>query len=470
MSEFGSVLSGAREPDPPAEFLSREQCQALFRRIETLGTGGGETTVSLVSRWTGSVRWARNRIALALDTRTTNLTVSRYVRGQYGSSSTTRLDDDGLRRAVRDAETTMLVFAAQDPELLPVKFVDEAILHPTLWSDSTYHFDADHRAALAEELAGAAESAGMIGAGTFNVIADGSATISSAGLARYYPTTAVECSITVRDPKATGAGWAGVNHYDIGRIDPRALSARAIDKAIKSVNPRAVEPGRFTAILEPQAVADLYEPALMFLERVIAEAPSGPFGGSEPGRSKINLRVLDPRLMLRADPMDPDGGFLPFNVDDGTPYQAVTWIDQGILRELAYGKQYALVALGRDRALLNPYSFKLMPAPGVPTATIDEMIAKTERGILVTRFDRVMPRDFTSMTCDGYTRNGLWLIEHGKLSYPIKNFRFLESPILMLNRLLDVSLSQRVFAPGHAYLAPAVRVEDFDFVSLADGV
>jgi predicted Zn-dependent protease len=274
--------------------------------------------------------------------------------------------------------------------------------------------------------------------------------------------------MTVQDPRSTASGWAGVNHYDLGKIDPKVLAARSLDMCLSMQNPSAIEPGRYTVILEPQATADLFAPIMGEMDRMRAEDGKGPFAGRSLGRSKINEQVMDRRLVLGSDPMDPDGGFVPYTYWDGTPYQPVTWINQGVLRELAYPKSYALAALNLDKALPNPYSYRLSTAPGVSTATVEEMIASTERGILVARFHRVKVMDDSSMLCEGFTRDGIWLIEHGKISRPVKNFRFTESPLFVLNKLEQVGVSQRVFAPWQAVVAPAIRVNDFSFTSLAE--
>jgi predicted Zn-dependent protease len=283
--------------------------------------------------------------------------------------------------------------------------------------------------------------------------------------------------MTVRDRRGNTSGWAGVNHYDFAKIDPSALAERALSKARQAVNPQAVEPGRYTAILEPQATADLFSALVRTgqfergsLGRAEAEMGMTAFSGERMGWTKISEKVLDERLTMSADPMDPDGGFIPYDSYDGTPHRSVSWINRGILRELSYDQQYALSALGDDRALPDSGSFRLAAAPGVPTVEIGDMIAKTERGVLVTRLSGVTILDNKSVLCTGYTRDGLWLIERGKISKAIKNFRFTESPLFVLNQLLDVGSSVRVYQPGRAWVAPAVRVKDFSFTALADAV
>jgi predicted Zn-dependent protease len=453
----------------PTEFLSRAECQALFDHIVTMTSGGGETSVNIISKWRGSAKWARSRMYVASDARTYEISITRNIRGAGGRATTTRLDAEGLRQAVRDAEESLTV-GNEAFENMHDPFIDEPILRPVLWDDSAYGFGADRRTKLVQELMEEADTLGLLTAGNLVIGADGNATIKTDGILRYYPTTTVECSMTVRDPKGTASGWAGVNHYALNKIDPKKLAATALDKCRRMDKPSAVEPGRYTVILEPQATADLFTLIVdRAMERRTAELPMGPFGKA-PGRSKIGEQVLDRRMIMRSDPMDPDGAFLPYEQYSGTPHQPVDWINRGVLRELAYNKGYALAALNLEKALPNSYAYRLTGMPGVPTSTIDEMIAKTQRGILVTRLFGVQLIDFTSMLCGGYTRDGIWLIENGKITRPVKNFRFTESPLFVLNKLEDIGVPQRVFAPGRAIVAPAIRVSDFSFTSLADAV
>ncbi len=454
----------------PQGFLSRDECQALFAQVVGLTTGGGTTKLRVSSTREGVAEWALNRTRVVSDAQHTDLTITRTIAGAEGWMRTRRLDADGLRHAVRMAEYLRLAHRPW-PENLTDPYVDQPISHPTLWSEPTYQLGAEGCTDLAQQLIAPAESAGMISTGALRVVAQSEAVMRSDGMARFYPTTEIQCSMTVRDTGGTASGWAGVNHYDIAKIDPAALAATALDKARRSAHPVAVEPGRWTAILEPQATADLV--AMIdaeALDRLKAEMRQGPFKGPTLGTSKISEQVLDRRLILRSDPMDPEGGFVPFEENDGTPYLPVNWIDKGVLKELKYREAYALAKLGYDHALLKPPDFRLTTAPGVPTMSVEEMIATTDRGVLVTRFSGVQLVDFGSLLCTGYTRDGVWLIERGKISKPIQNFRFIESPLFILNNLDAVGTPVRVFAPGSAYVAPPVRVRDFSFVALADAI
>lgn len=454
-------------------FLSSDGCRDVFRRITRATTGGGATTLALQSRWAGTTQWMRNRIVLAADTQSLDLTVGREVRGRYASATTTRIDEPGIREVVEAAERTSGFFQEE-----PVAVTDtdtaarEPVLEPVLWSDATYRLPADRRTELARAMAAGAEAEGLFCAGELAIAGEGHAAIATNGMFRYYPVTAVECSVTVRNAAGTASGWAGGTHYDLAKIDPSAIAARALDKCRRSENPRAAEPGRYTVILEPQAVHDLVAPLIEnSMERGAAEVFLTPFAGrSAESWSKIGSQVIDRRLTVDADPLDPEAGFLPFSEGDGTPYRAVTWIEEGVLRELAYDRFYAVRSLGTDAPLLNSGSFHLRRSAGVPETSIEEMIASTKRGLLVTRFSDVRVLHQLSMLCSGYTRDGLWLIADGKITMPIKNFRFTDSPMFALNNVEAIGPAARAFSPGYARVVPALKVRDFNFTSLADAV
>jgi predicted Zn-dependent protease len=444
----------------------------LLDRAVALSSGGGDTTISVVSRVIGTTRWAGNRIYMAAQMRPVDVHVIRNMNGAMGRATATQIDDVGVRDTVRNAERVACV-GGREFEWFHAVDYDDPIVMPVLWSDSTYAFDAEARTRLVEQLIAPAAQVSCQSAGELLVTADVTSTRAPNGTFRYYASTGVECSVTVRDAKGTASGWAGVNHYTLEKIDPAAIAARALDKCRRSANPVAIEPGRYTTILEPQALSDLFSPLFSHpseMDRIYAEEMrAGPWVDPA-GGTKITQRVLDERLRVSADPMDPEGGFVPFDREWGTAFRAVDWIDRGVLLDLSYPRGYALQMLGFDHALPNSGSFRLTAMPGVETATVDEMIARTERGVLVTRFSGVRVVDDSTMLSTGFTRDGLWLVERGKISKAIKNFRFNESPLFALNNLEDVGTPVRVFAPGFSYLVPPVRVRDFSFVGLADAV
>jgi predicted Zn-dependent protease len=201
-----------------------------------------------------------------------------------------------------------------------------------------------------------------------------------------------------------------------------------------------------------------------------------------PHHTRLGEQVADERVTISADPMDPDMGFPPFSVTQqwmpdqfaNDIYHPVTWIKDGILTHLAYDRNEAIRLFAKNTGLPNSGAFRMSGG----STSIDEMIATTKRGILVTRFDGLQMLDFTSQLYRGYTRDGLWLIENGKISKAIKNMAFTESVLFVLNNIEQLGVPQRVFHPDtitpfiapQPQIVPPLKIRDFSFTALTDAI
>lgn len=462
---------------PKSRFLSNAECRALLTRVASMATGG-ESGIQLDSEWRGTLRWARNRALMSSDLRTNDIDIGRFLDMQGAQWVNIDMTDDAaLDAAVRRAERFSELKSAPVDDLPPF-WVDRYVAvpaSPVIWSDATYQLDANARAAAMASLIAPAKAAGVVAAGYLQVTATGRAILSTNRLKElYYRYTQAQYSVTVRDPNGRGSGWAGVDHYDWSKIDGATLSAIAVDKCLRSRNPVRLEPGRYTTILEPQAVCDLT--AVMFtnetLDRATAEmlkAPRWPLDspyGRGDGSSKLGERMIDERITVTTDPMDPLLGHVPFD-RYGRPYTAATWFKNGVLENLTLERIYALDHLGQDiGGLYTMGAFRMSGG----TTSFDDMIATTARGIVVTRFWNVEVIDFPTLLSTGYTRDGVWLIERGKISKPVTNFRFTESPLFALNQVEQLGIPQRVFHPEAPVVVPPLKVRDFSFTSLSDAV
>ena len=468
-------------------FLSSDACRALIERIVRLGSGGGDVSLHVRSRWSGNVRWARNEIISAGDITDHEIRVTRDRDGASAWMRINRLDDDSLRHALAQIERQMRFDSPQEAPT-PMRRA-EIYLEPELWSDATYGLNAAARAELQRQMVEPSLAEQLLSAGYLEVQAIGNGVVNSAGLFAYVPETRAEYSVTVRNSTGTGSGWAGMDNLDWRKIDAAALSRIAMDKCKRSADPVAIEPGRYTVIMEPQAVSDLMMPLVRSLSRRPAEMGIGPWAdrprgalgsdvvigaqgfaddiqetGRGAGNSKIGQRVLDSRITIGADPTDPDAPFVPFHYDS-TPHRPVKWIEDGILRELAYDRGYAVQLLNKPDPLNNSQAFRMS---GGDTA-VEDMIARTERGLLVTRLTNVRLVDYDSLLCTGTTSDGVWLIERGEITHPVKNFRFRESPLFVFNRLEALGTPVRTLQHMPAVVPPAM-VRDFSMTSLADAV
>ncbi|HEX6535711.1 MAG TPA: metallopeptidase TldD-related protein [Gemmatimonadaceae bacterium] len=464
--------------------LSKDECDAIVRRVIGFAKGGGETKVQIQSWWNGELRWARNRVSLASDRRDLRMQVWRTVGVGRGNVSTNQLDDVSLEAAVRAAErAAMLAPQIMRPTPSGMPPIPHAERPKTaIWSDATYGATPETRGEVARGLIAPAETKGMLSAGYLEMRAGSLAYVSSERLADpyapwdtpYVQWTQAQCSMTVRDQQGTGSGWAGLSSYDWGKIDAPALAARALQQCEASRNPVALEPGRYTVILEPQAVADLVE--MLVGPREPTEDGYGPWALAydevlKLWRTKLGLKVVDERITISHDPADPQLGILP------TPWmQPVTWIDKGVLTNMWYDREYALSMLHENAALRGMTGYRMSGG----TTSVEEMIATTQRGLLVTRFSDIHGLDPRSGLATGLTRDGLWLIEHGKITKAVKNFRFTESPLFVLNAIEQLGPPVPVFRPvKNPYeqqepltpaIVPPLKARDFSFTSTIDAI
>jgi predicted Zn-dependent protease len=476
------LMDGAESERIP----SKDECDVIARRIFKFARGGGETRVRLLSWWNGELRWARNRVSLASDRRDIRAEIWRTVGFGRGAVSTNQLDDVSLEDAVRGAERSAEISPAivrPRPGLPPLPHATRP--QTAIWSDATYAVTPETRGEVARALIGPAEAKGMLSAGYLEMRAGAMMSVSSERLTTpdapwdtpYVAWTQAQCSMTVRDARGTGSGWAGLSGHDWGKIDGAALAARALEKCVASRNPVALEPGRYTVILEPQAVADLLEIVVPSMFRISPES-----GSPNPWtlawddvlhlwHSKLGLKVMDERITISHDPADPELGILP------DPWmEPVTWFDKGVLTSLWYDREYALQKLNVNPELRRMIGYRMSGGD----TSIDEMIKTTARGLLVTRFTNIHRLDSESLLSTGLTRDGLWLIEHGKISKAVKNFRFTESPLFVLNAIEQLGVPVPVFRPvkdpyEHWFpltpaIVPPLKARDFSFTSTIDAI
>ncbi len=441
--------------------MSRDEFDALGRRILSFAKADA-TALILNGNSVGNLRWALNRPTTAGDGTYTGVSIQSYIGNGVGGMSTSEMDDASLQAAVAEAEK-LTQYTGAFTRTAPAKYVagngdpqllgPQTYLKPRLWSDASFGLDAADRAELARRLVQPVEAANLRAAGYIEVGAEGGGLMNTRGLVAYYALTSAEYSVTIRTPDGTGSGWAGISDYDWARIDVDSITSRALKKCRDSAHPAALEPGRYTLIMEPQAVADMIGSILGALGRREAEKGTSPFGDGK-GGTRIGQRVLDDRITLSEDPMDPEAGYLPFDGIDGFPLHPQTWIEHGVLKQLA---TYDRRTSGSIRM------------SGGETS-MEEMIGTTRRGLLVTRFNGFDTFDQKSLLSSGNTRDGLWLIENGRIKQSIKNFRFNESPMFVFNNLEQLGRPVRVFSPRSAMIVPPAKVRDFNFTSLVDAV
>jgi predicted Zn-dependent protease len=447
-----------------APHLGRAQAEALCKRV--LGfSSADEMRVNVNSGATANTRFAVNQISTAGDNTNVSITVRAVFGKKAGSATTNRTDDESLRAVVQRAEA-LARLAPEDPEMLP-ELGPQTYVGDGGFAQATATLDPAGRAAAVRSITDPAADANLVSTGYLEANTGSVAVATSRGLFAWRESTAVALTTTVRTPDGTGSGWAGATSHDWSRIDAAALGARAIEKARRSVNPVAIEPGRYTVVLEPTAVGNLVQ--LIAGAAQARSADEGRSFFSKPGGgTKIGMKVVDERVTLLSDPLDPDAYGTTFG-GDGLPSRKMTWIENGVVKNLAYDRWWAQQK-GAEASSF-PGSLRMLGG----TTSIEDMIASTERGLLVTRFWYIRPVDPRTILYTGLTRDGTFLIENGRVTRAVKNLRWNESPIFMLNNVEAMGVPVRVSAsesggPGQAVVVPPLKVRDFTFTSLSDAV
>lgn len=464
MSQRLRADSSPRSFLEPARVLSQAEAESLARRI--VGFSQADSCrVSLQSTARGNTRFAVNQVSTSGDNEDVSVRVRVTVGKKVGAATTNRLDDDALRQVVQIAERIARL-QPDDPELMP-ELGAQQYTAVDAYHAGTAAAEPAQRAEIVRKVTDASRAAGLSSTGYLEVITSANAIANSAGLFAYHRSTDCAFTTTVRTTDGAGSGWAGAAARDISTIDGAALAATAIDKAKRSINAVAVEPGRYTVVLEPTAVGNLVQ--LLAFATNARQADEGRSFFSKPGGgTKIGMKVVDDRVNLISDPQHPVAPGIPFD-GDGLPTRKVNWIENGVVRELSYDRYWAQKS--NHAPVVLPGALQM--AGG--SQSVAEMIASTERGILVTRFWYIRPVDPRTILYTGLTRDGTFLIERGKVTRAIKNLRFNESPVFLLNNIEALGQPQRVSASesgsaGVPIVVPSIKARDFMFTSLSDAV
>jgi predicted Zn-dependent protease len=445
------------------QLLSREQAKALADRVLAL-SAADQTRVNIVSGWSGNTRFADGSISTSGGVNNTSLTVTVTVGRRQASASTNVLEEASLKRTV-DLAAQLARLAPEDPELMP-ELGPQSYSVVNAYVGLTADLDAEARAAAVSRAVRAATEAGkpageIFTAGFLEANAQAIAVATSRGLFAYHRTTDASFSVTARTPDATGSGWASGGAHDWAAVDAARIGRIAAQKAVASRNPQAIEPGMYTAVLEPQAVTDLIPLLVGALNARNADEGRSPFSKSG-GGTRIGEKVADERVTLYSDPADPALQGQPFD-QQGLPVKRVVWIEKGILKNLVYSRFWAQK---QGKEPTGGAFFGGLALTG-GTKSTEELIAGCARGILVTHFFYIRALDPRTVLQTGLTRDGAFLIEQGKITRALKNFRWNESPLLMLSRLEDIGRPEPTAA---GRLMPALRVRGFNFTSLSDAV
>jgi len=440
--------------------LNKEEAQALLKKVLSYSKSD-ECEVSLGGGEGGNIRYALNAVSTAGDISTLDLAVTSVYGKKAGTATINEFDDAALERVVRRSEE-LAQLAPPNSEYMPM-LGPQTFADSITYNENTAAMTPDSRAEMVAKSLSVTKEAKLTAAGFLENSTNFNAVMNSKGLFAYNKGTDVTFSVTTRNEAGTASGYAARGFTDVSKLDTYTATKIAASKANGSVGAKAIEPGKYTVILEPVAAVYMLENMFRFDARSAEEGRS--FLSKKGGGTRLGEQLMDEKVTIYSDPFNPE---LPSSTwsGDGLPREKTTWIEKGVMKNLSYSRFWA------DKKGVKP-----LPGPGNiimegGTATIDDMIKSTEKGILVSRLWYIRMVDPQTLLLTGLTRDGLFYIENGQIKFPIKNFRFNESPVIMLNNVEALGKPERSISVEsyRSYLIPPMKIKEFTFSSLSDAV
>lgn len=435
--------------------FSKEEAKKVMEKAMSFSTADA-CVINLGGSESGNIRYARNSVSTSGHQSNQSLAVTSSYGKKSGTATIDEFDDASLEKVVKRAEE-LAKLAPENPEFmqpLGPQTYDES----KTYVEATANMTPDYRAQVAESSIQPAKANDVTAAGFLDGGAGFSAMMNSNGLFAYNKSTNVEFTVTMRSNDGTGSGWVTRDFNDISKFDAAEASKVAIDKAVMSREAKAIEPGKYTVILEPSAGLGLLEGLGRSISARSADEGRS-FMSKEGGGTKMGVKIVDERVNLWSDPLNEEVPAGTWN-GEGQPLKKTSWIENGVVKNLAYDRFWA------QEKGVEPVPFPSNFIMGGGDASLEELIKSTKKGILVTRLWYIRSVDPQTLLYTGLTRDGTFYIENGKIKYPVKNFRFNESPIIMLNNL--ETLGKQVRVDGS--LIPYMKIRDFTFTSLSDAV
>jgi predicted Zn-dependent protease len=440
--------------------MTEAEAKTILDKVIKLSTAD-ECTAQLTGSIEGNIRFALNNVSTSGIVSNTELGVSVAFGRRVGTATINEFSDAALARVVKRAED-LAKLAPESPEFVPA--VGPQTFRPSAtFSPATAAMTPEQRAEIARASIAPCRAQKLIAAGYLSDEQSFVAFANSKGNFGYQRATEMDYTCTVRTEDGRGSGWVSRNLQDSAGFNASNDIQIAMRKASASAEAQALEPGKYTVILEPAAAAGLI--SFMFNYFDARQADEGrSFLSKAGGGNKLGEQVYDPRVTFMADPWDAELPVMPWD-GQGQARERMPLVENGKIANLLYSRYWAQKqgkkAVGRPGNIIMS---------GGTKSTAD-MVRETERGILVTRTWYIRMVDPQTVLLTGLTRDGTFYIENGQLKYPLKNFRFNESPVIMLNNIDDLGRPVRVSEGGQMQMMiPAMKLRDFTFTSLSDAV
>jgi predicted Zn-dependent protease len=453
--------------------LNKDHAADIFERIKKFSFAD-EVEAIFYGGHSALTRFANNTIHQNVDEDNVAVSVRTVFGGRTARATTNKFDDESLKRVVKASESLARV-QEPDADLLTMADPGDAPASVNRFFEQTAAVTPELRAEGVGKIVAIAKKNNLTTAGIFSSSQSVEGIFNSRGLAQWHTQTSSEISITML--AGDSSGWQKANYPDVSLLDPVKLAEIAAEKTRTSASPKEIPAGKYTVILEPAAVLDIV--GFMFFD----------FGGLAilDQRSFLNDRVgkklFGDNINIWDDVAHPLQSGSPFD-GEGVRRDRVQLIENGVAKRLVYARGTA------ERMKKSEYKDTVGPIEvtghGFPIPnemgeapmnivfgtsgdpkTLEQMVASTERGILVTRLWYIREVDPYEKILTGMTRDGTFFVEDGKIQYGVRNFRFNESLLHMLSNVEQMGTPVRASGEeSFDMVVPAMKVKEFNFTEV----
>jgi predicted Zn-dependent protease len=439
--------------------LSEDQALSLVEKVIKQSEAEG-VFVSLSTGEEALSRFSENQTSQNISKNRFNLTITSYFGTRSASASTTDFNAEAIAAAIRRSEELARI-APEDPEWVP-------LLEPQAYEQRTPGFDEAtatlsplERGKIVQRVCALSTKADVDGSGTFSTQAFLRSVGNSRGLRACNQGTEADFSFTARI--GDGSSWSQRNALAVNDLPIESLTEQTVEWAMRSRHPREVKPGTYPVVFDGAAFADLLSWVIWNLDaRAADEGRSFMSRSDEAGKpvgNRLGEAMFSPLVQVQRDAAHPLLQLGTF-FSDGLSNCYSEVIKDGVPQTLAYSRYWASRQGKQPTGSLTPIVMS------GSDQSLADLIAQTERGILVSRAWYVRYVNPRSLVVTGMTRDGTFWIENGEIAYPIKNLRFNQSLPEMLGAVDALSAVQRYGSS----VVPGVRVRSFNFSSVTDSV
>ena len=442
------------------EFEAKELIQKIVSASKA-----DDIVVNLSETKSYNIRFAANNITTCGAINQLNISLRSIYGKKSGTINITSDDKDTIENGLRTSEKIAML-APENSEAMPPIEKEQTYLKVNEYFPETAQMFSDQRIELIRHIVEECENKQLVAAGYIESSDNVSAIGNSKGLFAFHPSSEIDFSSTVRTKDGTGSSKIHRRYSDKNNLDSVKLSDEVIWKSEQSKNPTEIKPGKYTVILNSAAACDMIGNLSWYMNKRSADEGRSFFSDKEKG-NKIGEKIVSDKVNFYSDPTSSLAPAVPFD-SEGTPLQKITWVENGVLKNLYTDRYWAMKT--NSEAVPFPSNIILEGNRG---RKLNDLIESTEYGVLVTRLWYIRSVDPKQILLTGLTRDGVFLIENGQISQSLKNFRFNESPINVLNNILDMSENQKMVGSetGSARIVvPDLKIKDFNFSSVSDAV